>query len=98
MIIVSGAILLYVRISKPFRNDFNNYFAEISQVFLFLFYAECLVFSVLADDEYSDFRKLMGICVSIGIFAYMLFLFLAGLVIYYKNCKCKHWKRKLPLS
>lgn len=51
MIIVSVLILLYLIFYKPFRYDFNNYLATMSQLFLAIFYAECIIISV-----YSDFN------------------------------------------
>ena len=73
----------------PFRHDFNNHLATVSQLFLALFYGQCLLLSVLADDEYTDFRKMLGICLCVTILAYMIFYFITVLLIYFKKCKCK---------
>lgn len=98
MIIVAVLILLYIKFLEPFRHEFNNYFASVSQLFLLLFYGECLVLSVFADDEYTDFKKLLGLCLSIMIFTYMMLQFIAGMVIFFKKCKCKHKRNKNSLS
>lgn len=82
--IIAFLLLLYLKFAKPFRNDYNNYLAELNQLFLALFYGECLVLGVYSYDEYADFRELLGVCASITIFTYMMIYFLAGVVIFFK--------------
>ena len=97
MIIFSLLILFYLKCTKPFRHDFNNYLATVSQLFLALFYGQCLLFSVLADDEHTDFRKMLGLCLCVSILVYMIFYFIIVLIIYFKKSKCKYKDGKISL-
>ena len=90
MIIFAFLILLYLKCTKPFHNEFNNYLGAVSQLFLVIFYGEILVISLFADAEYNDFRKTLGLCLAISIFAYLMFCFIAALVIYFRKSRCKH--------
>ena len=52
MIVFALLILLYLKSVKPFQSNFNNYLGELSQLFLALFYGQCLLLQVYGDDEY----------------------------------------------
>ena len=62
----------------------------MSQLFLVMFYGEILVISLFDDAKYNDFRKILGLCLAISIFAYMMLSFIAALVIYFRKGRCKH--------
>ena len=98
MIVVSFLIMLYIKFSKPFRHDFNNYFAAVGQLFLTLFYSECLLLKVFADEDYSDFRKILGLSLSIMISFYMMVQVIAVMIIYFKKCKRRQRRSKHSLS
>ena len=90
MIILAFLNLLYLKGTKPFRHDFNNYLEAVSQLFLVIFYGEILLISIFGDAEYNYFRKILGLCLAISIFAYMILSFIAALVIYFRKSRCKH--------
>ena len=90
MIIFAFLILLHLICTKPFHHEFNNYLGAVSQLFLVMFYGQILVISVYTDAEYNDFRKMLGLCIAISIFTYMMFSFIAALVIYFRKSRCKH--------
>ena len=84
MIVASMLILFYLKISKPFYSNFNNYFAGLNQLFLALYYIGCLVLTVDLKDNYSNFRETLGLCLTIAIITNLIFHFVAGLMIYFR--------------
>ena len=56
MITVAVIIFVYLKNFRPFRDEFNDYFAGLNQLLLAVFYTGCLFITVFIDDKYSSFR------------------------------------------